>query len=131
MACLPTSRAEPPVFELHECSGTSRSEANHETGGARRHLLIAGLAPGDFDEAGALDTHERAANDDAVDVDGEEAAVPDLKSGEIAHPADEHWTRPSYVGTASRRRRSSRTASVGAESSARSLCCWAISRFPA
>ncbi len=75
------------MLELHESSRSSCRQADDEAGRARRHLGIAGLAPGDLDESRPLDSHEGPPNDDAVDVDGEDAALFCLESREVPHPA--------------------------------------------
>src|SRR5262249_19296159 len=83
------ARGQAAVLELDERAGAARREADDQARGARRHLLVAGLAPGDLDEARPLDAHEAAADDDAVDVDREQPAVAGLEPRDVAHPAHE------------------------------------------
>src|SRR5882672_11853736 len=98
-------RGEPAMLEPDARSLAAGLEGDEELRRSGRHRVVARLAPGDLDEQWTFEAREVPADEDAVDVDGEEAAVHRLEPRDISHPADEELGPHEIIEDALWRRR--------------------------
>src|SRR5262249_30031818 len=80
---------EPRVLQMNVGDRTTRFEGHAQGRRSGRHRFVSSLAPSDLDTARAADTNEVTADENTVDVDGEDAAIGRFETRDIAHPTNE------------------------------------------